>query len=165
MNDKIIQILQYIAKLLEIKGENFFKINAYLNAAERLKSIEDDVAELARLNKLSDIDGIGKAIEAKITEFVNTGKMKFYDELTLEYPLSLIELLKIDGIGAKKVKQLYQVLNITDIEELEKACTEGKVAALKGFSELSQAKILESIRQLKSNPNYKLTNVQFRDIQ
>ncbi len=150
---------------MEIKGENFFKINAYINAAEKLKVVSHNIVELVHENKLSEIEGIGKAIGSKITEYVNTGKMEFYDKLTGEYPLTLLELLKVEGIGAKKVKQLYHDLNIEDIELLEKACIEGKIAELKGFSELYQAKILESIRQIKSNPNYKLTSIHFRDIQ
>jgi DNA polymerase (family X) len=165
MKDKVIEILNNIAKLLEIKGEMFFKYNAYVAAADKLKSLDIDIESMARENKLSEIDGIGKALDTKISEFVLTGKMSYYEKLTAEYPESLLELLKIDGLGAKKIKQIFSELGIIDIDELESSCINGDVAKLKGFSEVSQTKILESIQHIRSNPNYKVTNIHFRDIQ
>lgn len=165
MKEKIIELLNNIAKLLEIKGDMFFKYNAYVIAADRLKSVEADIENMAKENKLSEIEGIGKALDTKISEFVLTGKMSYYEKLTAEYPESLLELLKIDGLGAKKIKQIYTELGIIDIEGLESSCIKGDVAKLRGFSEVSQTKILDSIQHIRSNPNYKVTNIHFRDIQ
>jgi|GEM_PF-2969878 len=165
MKEKIIELLNNIAKLLEIKGDMFFKYNAYVIAADRLKSVEADIENMAKENKLSEIEGIGKALDTKISEFVLTGKMSYYEKLTAEYPESLLGLLKIDGLGAKKIKQIYTELGIIDIEGLESSCIKGDVAKLRGFSEVSQTKILDSIQHIRSNPNYKVTNIHFRDIQ
>ncbi|MBE2188287.1 MAG: hypothetical protein IAE98_02365 [Candidatus Kapabacteria bacterium] len=165
MKEKIIELLNNIAKLLEIKGDMFFKYNAYVIAADRLKSVEADIENMAKENKLSEIEGIGKALDTKISEFVLTGKMSYYEKLTAEYPESLLELLKIDGLGAKKIKQIYTELGVIDIKGLESSCIKGDVAKLRGFSEVSQTKILDSIQHIRSNPNYKVTNIHFRDIQ
>lgn len=165
MKEKIIRILENIALLLQIKGENFFKFSAYSNAAEILRGIDDDIAELVNSGKLSEINGIGKALNEKIGEFVRNGKMTYYENLTLEYPLSLLEFLKIEGLGTKKVKQIFSELKIHTIDELEKVCNSGQLEELKGFSKSGVTKILDSIQIYRNNENYKERKIDFDKIQ
>lgn len=164
MKEKLIEILSNIAKLLEIKGEMFFKYNAYNVVAESLKSSEIDIELMVVEGRLSEIAGIGKALDTKISEYVLNGKMDFYEKLIAEYPESLLDMLKIEGLGAKKVKQIFAELNISDIDKLESACLKGELAKLKGFSDNYQSKILDSIAKIRNNPDYKLKNIDFKDI-
>jgi len=147
---KLIKLLRNASILLQIKGENIFKANAYANAADIIESQQLDVAELVQNGKLGEIKGFGEALVKKITEYVQTGKMSFYEKLIQEVPEELVKITKIPGIGPKKTKQLYEKLGIRTIEDLEKACIEGKIAPLKGFSEKTQEILLNSIQHLKA---------------
>lgn len=162
---EIIEILRNISLLLQIKGENFFKFAAYSKAADILSNKGVDISELINADKLSEIDGIGKALNQKITELYKTGKLKYYDDLTQEYPLELIELFKIDGLGPQKVKQIFCELKIRNIDELELACKNDVLEKLKGFTKNSSEKILKSIELIKSDVNYKNKGINFVDIQ
>lgn len=165
MKEKIIQILENITLLLQIKGENFFKFSAYSKAADILRALDDDIVELVKNGRLSEINGIGKALNEKISDYVRNGKMTYYENLIIEYPLSLLELLKIDGLGAKKVQQVFNELNVKSVEELEKVCNSGQLENLKGFSKSGVGKILESIQIYKNNENYKERKIDFDKIQ
>jgi DNA polymerase (family 10) len=147
---KLVKLLRNASILLQIKGENIFKANAYSNAADIIESQQLDVAELVQNGKLGEIKGFGEALVKKITEYVQTGKMSFYEKLISEFPEDLIKITKIPGIGPKKTKQLYEKLGIRTIEDLEKACIEGKIASLKGFSEKTQEILLNSIQHIKA---------------
>jgi len=147
---KLVKLLRNASILLQIKGENIFKANAYSNAADIIESQQLDVAELVQNGKLGEIKGFGEALVKKITEYVQTGKMSFYEKLISEVPEELIKITKIPGIGPKKTKQLYEKLGIRTIEDLEKACIEGKIASLKGFSEKTQEILLNSIQHIKA---------------
>jgi DNA polymerase (family X) len=165
MKENIIQILENIALLLQIKGENFFKFSAYSKGADILRAIDDDIVELVNNGKLSEINGIGKALNEKISDYVRTGKMTYYENLIADYPLTLLELLKIDGLGAKKVQQIYNELKVKSIEELEKVCNSGQLENLKGFSKTGVGKILVSIQIYRNNENYKERKIDFDKIQ
>jgi DNA polymerase (family 10) len=147
---KLVKLLRNASILLQIKGENIFKANAYSNAADIIESQQLDVAELVQNGKLGEIKGFGEALVKKITEYVQTGKMSFYEKLISEVPEDLIKITKIPGIGPKKTKQLYEKLGIRTIEDLERACIEGKIASLKGFSEKTQEILLNSIQHIKA---------------
>lgn len=147
---KLVKLLRNASILLQIKGENIFKANAYSYAADIIESQQLDVAELVQNGKLGEIKGFGEALVKKITEYVQTGKMSFYEKLISEVPEELIKITKIPGIGPKKTKQLYEKLGIRTIEDLEKACIEGKIASLKGFSEKTQEILLNSIQHIKA---------------
>ena len=147
---KLVKLLRNASILLQIKGENIFKANAYSNAADIIESQQLDVAELVQNGKLGEIKGFGEALVKKITEYVQTGKMSFYEKLISEVPEELIKITKIPGIGPKKTKQLYEKLGIRTIEDLERACIEGKIASLKGFSEKTQEILLNSIQHIKA---------------
>lgn len=147
---KLVKLLRNASILLQIKGENIFKANAFSNAADIIESQQLDVAELVQNGKLGEIKGFGEALVKKITEYVQTGEMSFYEKLISEVPEELIKITKIPGIGPKKTKQLYEKLGIRTIEDLEKACIEGKIASLKGFSEKTQEILLNSIQHIKA---------------
>jgi DNA polymerase (family X) len=144
----ITKVLEDIAMLLEIKGENPFKTRAYYNAAKTLSGITD-LEELIKEKRLQEIKGIGEALSQKIEEFNNTGTMAYYDELTGEVPASLLELMEIPNLGPKKIKVLYDELGIKNIGELEYACKENRLIHLTGFGEKTQEKVLKGIEFLK----------------
>ncbi len=146
----ISQVLEEIGMLLELKGDNPFKIKAYYNGARIVELMEEDILLYVKDKRLGEIKGIGKALEDKITELVETGNLQYYQQLKEEVPAGLISLLQIPGVGAKKVRELYQKLDIKSIEELQKACNEDRLIDIKGFGEKSQKKILEAIDGMKT---------------
>ncbi|MGB9679794.1 MAG: DNA polymerase/3'-5' exonuclease PolX [Thermoanaerobacteraceae bacterium] len=146
---EIANILNNIGLLLEIKGENPFKSRAYYNAARTIELLDEDIEILVKENRLKDVKGIGEAINKKITELVLTGKMKYYEDLKASIPEGLVEMLKIPGLGPKKIKTIYEKLDITTIRELEYACIENRLVDLPGFGEKTQKKILEGIQFVK----------------
>ena len=157
-NFEIVKKLQEIGTFLELKGENPFKIRAYLNAARVLENIQEDISSLIEKEKLTEIKGIGTALEEKITELMVTGKLKYYDDLKNSIPHGLIEMLAISGMGPKKVNIIYRKLKISGIGELEYACNENRLIDLEGFGEKSQENILKGIKNLKKYQNFHLCN-------
>jgi DNA polymerase (family 10) len=143
--NKVAEILVEIGTLLELKGENPFKTRAYANASRTIESLNEPLEKLVVEKRLGEIKGIGEALEQKITELVETGKLKYYDELKASIPPGLIEMLEISGLGPKKIQAMNKKLGIDSIEKLEAACKKGKVAELDGFGEKTQANILEGI--------------------
>lgn len=144
----ITKILEDIAMLLEIKGENPFKARAYYNAAKALSGVTN-LEELIQEKKLKEIKGIGEALSQKIEEYSNTGSMSYYKELTRELPESLLELMQIPNLGPKKIKVLHDELGVSNIGELEYACKENRLVHLAGFGEKTQEKVLKGIEFLK----------------
>lgn len=145
----VANILNEIGLLLELKGENPFKSRAYYNAARIIEVLDEDLEAMVKEGRLRDVKGIGEALEKKITELVTTGKLKYYEELKQSVPLGLVEMLKIPGLGPKKIKTLYDKLGITTIGELEYACIENRLLSLPGFGEKTQKKVLEGIQFIK----------------
>jgi len=143
------QALEEIGELLELKGENPFKVKAYAQAARAVLRLEQDPAELAARGELINVKGIGKALSEKITEYIKTGRIATLEDLRASFPESLFELFRLKGLGAKKIKTLYEDLHITGLGELEYACLENRLAALKGFGLRSQDNVLASIATLK----------------
>ncbi|HAA81661.1 MAG TPA: DNA polymerase/3'-5' exonuclease PolX, partial [Thermoanaerobacter sp.] len=146
---EIANILNDIGLLLELKGENPFKSRAYYNAARTIELLEEDIETLVKEDRLKEIKGIGEAINKKITELVLTGKMEYYENLKASIPEGLVEMLKIPGLGPKKIKIIYEKLNITTIRELEYACIENRLVDLPGFGVKTQKKIFEGIQFVK----------------
>jgi DNA polymerase (family 10) len=142
---EIAAILEEIAALLELKGENPFKIRAYTNAARSLETFGGNLSNLQDEEALAKIPGIGKSIAEKIKELAATGSLKYLEELRTEFPAAILELFSIPGLGAKKIKALYEQLQVTSIEQLLKACETGRVAKLPGFGETTQQKICDAI--------------------
>ncbi len=148
MSKSIIEILKEIGTLLEIKGENPFKTNAYFNAAKTL-SVTENLDDIIKTKRLKQIKGIGEALSQKIEEYSETGRIAYYEELKKEIPPSLIELTAIPNLGPKKIKILYDELGITNAGELEYACKENRLVTLSGFGEKTQKKILKGIEFIK----------------
>src|SRR5205807_6691222 len=141
----IADVLEKIATLLELKDENPFKIRAYVNAARSLETWGGNIADLANEEVLEKIPGIGKAIAAKIKELVETGSLKFFDELRAEFPADILELFSLPGLGAKKIKALHEKLQVSSIAQLHEACVAGRVAELPGFGKTTQEKLCRAI--------------------
>jgi DNA polymerase (family 10) len=146
--DQVAAILTEIGTLLELKGENSFRVNAYLNAARAIDQLEEDLEVLVAQNRLGTIPGIGATMTEKITTLVNTDGLPYLDELRKQIPHGLLDIMRIQGLGPKKVKALWETLKIDSLDKLREACVEGKVAKLKGFGEKTQQKILEGIEFL-----------------
>ncbi len=145
--NEIADVLDEIGLLLELKGENPFKIRAYQAGARALEALE--AAELERLiaaGELGTIKGFGEALVQKITELHTTGRLEFHAKLKASIAPGLVEMLGIPGLGPKKIRALHDKLGIADIAGLTAACTDGRVAQLDGFGEKSQEKILAGIR-------------------
>src|SRR5471030_270621 len=148
--NKVAEILVEIGTLLELKGENPFKTRAYANGARTIEGLGEPLEKLVAEKRLGEIKGIGEALEQKITELVETGKLKYYDELKASIPPGLIEMLEISGLGPKKIQAMNKQLGVDSIEKLEAACKAGKVAELDGFGEKTQANILEGIARRRT---------------
>jgi len=144
--NEIADVLDEIALLLELKGENPFKVRAYSAGARALEAIEEvDLARLIVEEQLRSVKGIGEALAQKIGALYTEGRLEFFDKLKASIEPGLVELLQIPGLGPKKIKSLHDKLGITDIVLLTEACRSGKVAELAGFGEKTQQKLLEGI--------------------
>ena len=141
----IVDVLEDIAVLLELKGENPFKIRAYATGARVLETMEADLSELIEADKLSGVKGIGSALVEKIETLHTTGELPYYAELRASVAPGLIEMLEIPGLGGKKVKKLHDALGVDTVDGLKAASESGGVEALKGFGKKSAEKILTGI--------------------
>jgi len=141
----IVDVLEDIAVLLELKGENPFKIRAYSTGARVLETMEADLGELIEAGELSGVKGIGSALVEKIETLHATGELAYYTELRGSVAPGLIAMLDIPGLGGKKVKKLHDALAVESIAALKAACESGEVEALKGFGKKSAEKILTGI--------------------
>jgi DNA polymerase (family 10) len=149
-NQKIARIFEEMADLLEIKGENPFRIRAYRKAALNIETLTEDVSTLIEEKRLNEIPGIGKDLAQKIEEIVKTGTLEQLEKLRKEIPSSLLELLSVPGLGPKTAKIIYDNLKIKSIEELEKVAKEHKLKGLPGIREKTEENILKGIEILKA---------------
>lgn len=144
-NQQLAEIFRHIADLLEIKGEIVYKTLAYRKAADSLEGLGRDAYEIWQGGKLTDIPGVGTAISEKIEELFTSGRLGFLEKLEKEVPPTLGELLQIPDLGPKKVALFWRELGITTLAELEEAAKSGKLRALPGMGEKSEARILAGI--------------------
>jgi DNA polymerase (family 10) len=142
---QVAAVLDEIGTLLELQGENPFKCNAYHNAARAVEQLEGSLSEVIAAGKLGSVRNIGESIRHKIIALVQTGKLPYYEELRAKFPPGVFDLLRVQGLGPKKVKALYEELGVDDLEKLKAVCEADKVAKLKGFGAKTQQKILEGI--------------------
>lgn len=146
MKNKLVADLLYqIADLLDIKGDIFFKTRAYRIAAQTIEVLSEDIEDISREDRLKEIDGVGDALSFKIKEFLEKGKLEYFEKLKKEIPESVLDLLNISGLGPKKISILFNKLKIVNIEQLKKACIEGKLRDLDGFGEITERNILRGI--------------------
>jgi DNA polymerase (family 10) len=143
--EEIAGVLEKIATLLELKAENPFKIRAYTNAARAIETFGANVSNFQDEEAVAKIPGIGKSIALKIKELAETGSLKYYEELRAQFPAGILELFSLPGLGAKKIKSLYDKLGVSSIEQLLRACEQGEVAGLPGFGQTTQQKICDAI--------------------
>ncbi len=146
--DDVAAALDEIGVLLQLTGENDFRVRAYTNAARLLSQFQGDFKSTVAAGKLGDIRGIGDALAEKISTLVNTGRLPYLEELRASVPAGLLDILRLPGIGPKKVKAMHSELGIDSIAKLKAACDAGEVAKLKGFGEKTQEKILAGIKFL-----------------
>ncbi len=142
---EVAAILEEIAVLLELQGENPFRANAYSRAGRTIAQLELNLDDIVRAGTLGDVPGIGETLRDKITALVTTGKLDFYDDLKAKTPAGLLQLLRLPGLGPKKARVLWEQLGIDDLAKLKAGCENGTVAKLKGFGEKTQKNILEGL--------------------
>nr|MDP0502424.1 DNA polymerase/3'-5' exonuclease PolX [Verrucomicrobiota bacterium JB025] len=143
--ESLANVLDEIAQLLDLKGENPFKIRAYKTGAETVRNFDGDIVQLAKDNQLTGIKGIGSALRDKLHELATTGELEFHKTLRAGFPAGIFDLFSLQGLGPKKVKSLYESLAVGSLADLKQACADGKVADLPGFGAKTQAKILDAI--------------------
>lgn len=147
----VIQLLEKIAIYMELNGENTFKVSAYRKAAQ---SLEIDERSLDEIKDITELKGIGKGVGEVISEYRETGTSSTLKELQRLVPEGLISLMKIQGLGSKKIAKLYKELNITDKESLQEACEAGKVSELSGFAKKTEQNILEAVKALGAKKDH-----------
>ena len=149
-NREVAQLLTNIGDLLEIKGENRFKIIAYRKAADNISDQGQELYDLwEKGENLKNIEGIGQAIADKVSELFETGKLGFWEKLIAEVPESLTEVLAIPDVGPKLAKQMWQELGLTTVAEVKAAAQAGQLRGLPRMGEKSEARILASIAALE----------------
>lgn len=151
-------VLEEIAILLELSGENPFKSRSYTIVARQITSLTEDINQLVEEKRLREIKGVGDALEQKITELVATGSLEYHQKLRGQFPESLFDLFHIPGLGAKRIKTLYEDLGVSSLGELEYACSENRLVSLKGFGSKMQQKVLEGIAFAKKHQGRFLYN-------
>lgn len=144
--NSIAEILNKIGILLELKGENAFRVRAYQSGARALESLNETLSDVIQEERLTSIKGIGRALGQKIETLHRTGSLEYYEQLKASIPDGLIEMLEISGMGSKKIRALHASLGIESVSDLEEVCKKSKVADLPGFGIKSQEKILSGIR-------------------
>ena len=143
--ESLVNTLEEIALLLELKGENPFKTRAYRNGAEVVQNFDGDIVARAADDDLKGIKGIGDALQQKLHELASTGKLEYYENLRAEFPPALFELFELQGLGPKKIKALHDKLGISSVAELKEACQGKAISDLSGFGAKTVEKILAAI--------------------
>ena len=149
-NTLVAELLRNIAQLLEIKGELVFKIRAYEKAALVIENLEEDIEETWKKGKLDDIPCVGEALTGKISEFLKTGKLDYYEKLKKEVPVDMEELGRVEGLGPKTILKLYKKYKIKNLRELETAAKQGKIQKIEGLGPILEKNILKSIAFAKT---------------
>src|SRR5947207_3220760 len=152
---EVAAVLREISQLLQLKGENAFKVRAYDMGADAFEPRPPDRAasggryERVKAGTLSELEGVGKAIDQKVTELVNTGKLEYLEKLRLDFPRGALDLVQIPGLGPRKAAILIRELDVVNLDDLEKAAHAGRVRVLKGFGEKTEQAILEGIAKVR----------------
>lgn len=148
-NLELAWILEEIGDLLDLQGENPFKVRAYRRAARTIELLPEDIEAVWRRGELGKVEGIGKALEEKIDEWLSTGVMTYHAELKAQLPPGLRELTRVPGVGPKLAQRLYRELGIRNLDELEAACREQRLRHLKGLGPRTEENILRGIERLR----------------
>jgi DNA polymerase (family X) len=150
-NEDIARVFGQIADLLELSDDNTYRVVAYRNAERELMSTGYDIpALLAAGDPLPKMPGIGPELSAKIREIHDTGTSKTLEKLRKDYPAGILDLLRLPGVGPKRVRLFYRKLGAGSLEDLERAIRSGRLRALGGFGAKSEQRLLEAIQTVKS---------------
>jgi len=144
-NQQIAAVFQQLGDLMEIKGENAFRIRAFLRAAEAVHNLPDAAATMLVSGKLKDVPGIGSGTATRIRQIIETGTCDDLQQLLQTLPKGLLDMMKVGGMGPKTVKLVYDELGVTSVDELEAAAKAGHVAELPRMGQRSQEKLLKAI--------------------
>ena len=165
-NVEIARTLEEVADILEIQNANPFRIRAYRNAVRTVQSLTTPLRRWVEENRpLTDLPGIGKEMANHIREMVETGTLGFRDELVAEVPRSLIDLMRLPGVGPKKARRFYDEMNICSVDELEAAAREGRIATIPGFGAKTQEKILAGIQEFRQHSSRSLLSDAERSVE
>ena len=148
-NHQFAAIFSDIADRLEIQGENVFKVRAYRTAAQNLLALPRPVADIWKDGALSEIAGVGQAIHDKIDELMRTGQLGFYEKLKTQVPDGVADMLPVPGLGPKRIKEIWEKLGVTNIDELERAAKAGRLRDLSKMGEKTEQKIIAGIESLR----------------
>ena len=148
-NEDVVAVFNEIADMMDILGEEPFRVLSYRRAARQIEALTEDVEDLVREGRVAGIDGVGPSLAEKIVEHVTTGRIAFHEELRGKFPPGVLDLLRVRGLGPKKVRLLWQQLGVTDLETLRKAAETHRLRRVKGFGEKTEENILRSIELLK----------------
>jgi DNA polymerase (family 10) len=149
-NSEVARTLDEIADMLEILGENVFKINAYRRASENIRSLGRDLSVMVEEGSLDSIEGVGKAIAEKITELVTTGRLEYYDRLVEKVPTGLLDMLEVPELGPKRVRAIWEKLGVRDLDGLEETARKNRLRELEGFGAKTEARILSGLESLRA---------------
>lgn len=156
---EIVEKLEDMANMLEINGTNPFKVRAFFNAARSLEALPGDLVDMVNSGELLEVEGIGKSIFAHVDEMLRTGTFQEFETLQAQMPSGLLDMLRISGMGPKKVKAVWDKLEIRNIVELERAAQENRIAGLPGFGEKTQENILKGIENFRRYSERHLLNI------
>lgn len=156
-NREVVEIFSRVADMLAIRGDQIHRILAYRRAAESIEALGRDINVVYAESKLTEIPGIGDTLAAKIEEMLTTGRLEFYEKLAREIPPSLVKLLRVEGLGPKRVKQIYDVLKISTMDELTTAAREGKLRDLPGMGAKTEVKLLAAIEALSQHGDARIS--------
>jgi DNA polymerase (family X) len=148
-NRQIADVFDMVADMLQLKGEIIHRVLSYRRAAESVRELPRDINVVAAEGKLTEMPGIGKTLEEKIIELIETGELEFYNRLAAEIPPGVVDIMRINGVGPKKAQLFWKELQITDVQMLEQAAKEGKLRDLSGMGAKSEQKVLEGIESLR----------------
>jgi DNA polymerase (family 10) len=148
-NRQVAHLFSQVAEMLSIRGDSIHRVLAYRRAAEEISALGVDVNQIAAAGKLTDIPHIGKTLAEKIEEMLSSGELEFFNRLAREIPPTLVDLLRVEGVGPKRVKQLYDTLGIETIPQLQAAAAAGKLSELPGLGKKTEEKMLRAIAALE----------------
>jgi DNA polymerase (family 10) len=146
----VARALREIGALLELEGENPFKVRAYENGARAVEGLVEDLGAVVATGRLLEVKGIGEALAKKIAELHRTGTTELLDRLRAAHPPGTLDLVRVPELGPKKAAALIAALGVRSLDDLERACLEGRVRGVKGFGERTEARILEGVRQVRA---------------
>lgn len=147
-NREVVEMFERVADMLAIRGDHIHRILAYRRAAESVAALGQDINQVYAEGTLTDVPGIGKTLAAKIEEMLTTGELAFYERLSMEVPPTLLELLRVEGLGPKRVKQIYDTLGVATLDELKAAAGDGKLQQLPRMGKKTEARLLRAIEAL-----------------